>query len=236
MWLLFAKEKEVKPFKATKPLRFDLQFFSDGGEGGEGGDSGNGGEGGSGDVEPFATFKTKDDFNKRLNRAEKKGQKALAEQLGYDSVEAMLTALDKDKDKDKSKDKDKKTDSVDVDALLESKLKEEREKTFKRLVNSEVKVLASELGFADWEDALALADLSQVKEDDKGNIAGVKEALEALAKKKPHLLKQKGNGGVFGVTVPNNGGNGGSQKPLEEIKKMAQNRGTSQTQAYNPWA
>ncbi|KYC94373.1 hypothetical protein B4102_3594 [Heyndrickxia sporothermodurans] len=234
-WLLFAKEKEVKTFKATKPLGFDLQFFSDGGDGGEGGDDS--GEGGTGDDEPFATFKSKDDLNKRLSRAEKKGQKALAEQLGFDSVEDMLAVLKKkEPEPSKGKGKDgKEPGPVDVDALLESKLKEEREKTFKRLVNSEVKVLANELGFADWEDALALADLSEVKEDDKGNIAGVKEALEALAKKKPHLLKQAKNGS-FGANIPNNGGNGGTQKTLEEIKKLAQNRGTTQTQAYNPWA
>jgi hypothetical protein len=238
IWLLFAHEnkKEVKSNKLFLPLK--LQYFSDGGDGGgEGGNGekgGNGGEGGSED-EPFATFKTQEDFNKRLSRAEKKGQKELAKTLGYESVEAMQAALNKDKDKNKdNKDnKDKKDDPVDVDAIVEAKLKEERDKTFKRLVNSEVKLMANELGFADWEDALALADLTQVKEDDKGNIVGVKAALEELGKKKPHLLKQSNNGG-FGATVPNN--QQGQKETLENMKKLAASRGNTQTTAHNPWA
>jgi hypothetical protein len=233
IWLLFAKEQRKKEAKSFMPP-LNLQYFADGGDGGDDGGDGESGSGDDSDDEPFATFKSKDDLNKRLGRAEKKGQKALAQQLGYDSVEAMQEALNKDKKEDKNdKDKDKKEDPVDVDALLESKLKEEREKTFKRLRNSEVKVQAKELGFADWEDALALADLSEVKEDDKGNIVGVKESLDALAKKKPHLLKQQSNGS-FGASVPNTGS--GSSRSKEDIKKMAQSRGSSQNTAYNPWA
>jgi hypothetical protein len=236
IWLLFANDnkKEVKSSKLFLPL--NLQYFSDGGDGG--GDGGNGGSGdeggngGSGD-EPFATFKTQDDFNKRLGRAEKKGQKELAKTLGFDSVEEMQAALNKDKDKNKDTNKDKKDDPIDVDAVVESKLKEERDKTFKRLVNSEVKLNANELGFADWEDALALSDLSQVKEDEKGNIIGVKEALEELGKKKPHLLKQSGNGS-FGANVPNTQQQ--QKEALDSMKKLAASRGNTQTTAHNPWA
>ena len=228
-WLLFAKEKEVK--KTPKLLALNLQFFSEEPPGGSGGDDDP--PAGGGEDEPFATFKSKEDLNKRLGRAEKKGQKELATLLGYDSVEDMLAALNKDKDKD-DKYKDKKGDPIDLDTVVEAKLKEERDKTFKRLVNSEVKVLANEFGFADWEDALVLADLTEVKEDDKGNIVGVKEALEALSKKKPHLLKQKGNGS-FGASIPNGGG-GSNKNNLEDIKKLASTRGVQQTPTNNPWA
>jgi hypothetical protein len=231
IWLLFAndiKKEEKKGFTPFLPL--NLQYFSDEPPATPPADPPP-----SGDDEPFATFKTQDDFNKRLGRAEKKGQKELAKALGFDSVEEMQAALNKDKDKDKNKDinKDKKDDPIDVDAVVESKLKEERDKTFKRLVNSEVKLNANELGFADWEDALALADLSQVKEDDKGNIVGVKEALEDLGKKKPHLLKQSNNSN-FGASVPNNQQR--QKESLENMKKLAVNRGNSQTTAHNPWA
>lgn len=213
--------------------KMNLQFFAEPGDQGNPGDLQNPP---SNEDEPFATFKTKDDLNKRLTRAEKKGQKELATQLGYESVEAMLEALGKKNEPNNNGNQQQNTDTqqVDIDKLLEEKLKEERQKTFKRLVTSEVKVLANELGFADWEDALKLADLSEVKEDDNGNITGVKEALEALAKKKPHLLKQQTNN-TFGAPVPNNTNQGGA-KNLEEIKKMAQSRGVTQTQAYNPWA
>ena len=214
-WLLFAKEKEDKKTPDLLPLK--LQFFAD--------PPTDPPADPPAEDKPFAEFKTQEDLNKRLTRAEKKGQKDLAISLGYYSVEDMLAT--------QNKNKDKKADPIDVDALLEAKLKEERDKTFKRLLNSEVKVLANDLGYADWEDAVALADLSAAKEDDKGNIVGVKEALEALAKKKPHLLKQKGNGS-FGAAIPKNGG-GGTKKSLEDIKKLASTRGAQQTTAHNPW-
>ncbi|MEK3821376.1 scaffolding protein [Cytobacillus sp. FSL W8-0315] len=243
IWLLFAKEKEVRKVEVKKPFLLSvgcLQTFAGdpGGAGGSGADPGGaagaGAEGGTGE-EAFATFKTQEDLNKRLSRAEKKGQKELATSLGFESVEAMQEAL-KTKEPPATKTgqgKEKDPDPVNVDAVVEAKLKEERDKTFKRLVNAEVKVLANELGFADWEDALALAELTEVKEDDKGNIVGVKEALEALSKKKPHLLKQSKNG-QFGAPIPNNQQR--QKESLENIKKMATNRGTQQTAANNPWA
>jgi hypothetical protein len=237
IWLLFANDnkKEERSSKLFLPMK--LQYFSDGGDGGgEGGNGDEGGSGGSGD-EPFATFKTQDDFNKRLGRAEKKGQKELAKSLGFDSVEDMQAAVNKNKNKENNNNNPNDTDPVDVDALVDAKLKEqlktEQDKTFKRLVNSEVKLNANELGFADWEDALALADLSQVKEDDKGNIVGVKEALEELGKKKPHLLKQSGNGS-FGANVPNSQQQ--QKEALDNMKKLAASRGNAQTTSHNPWA
>ncbi|NMH68607.1 scaffolding protein [Bacillus sp. RO3] len=225
---LFSKDNAVTN-SAFVPLKLNLQYFSQ--------DPGDPPADPPADPpsedEPFATFKSKDEFDKRLTRAERKGQKELAKALGYDSVEAMQEALKKpDEPNNKDKDKDKKSDPVDVDKLVEEKLKAEREKTFTRLRNSEVKIQAKELGFADWEDALALADLSEVKEDDKGNIVGVKEALEELAKKKPHLLKAKSNS--FGGSIPNS--QQSTTKSLEDIKKMAQSRNASNNTAYNPWA
>lgn len=239
-WLLFAKEKEVMKVEVKKPFLLSVgslqTFAGEGGEGGEGGQGdGSGGDGSGSGEEAFATFKTQEDFNKRLSRAEKKGQKELAKSLGFESVEAMQDAL-KQKEPPATKagqGKEKDPDPVNVDAVVEAKLKEERDKTFKRLINAEVKVLANELGFADWEDALALADLTEVKEDDKGNIVGVKEALEALSKKKPHLLKQTKQG-QFGASIPNNQQR--QKESLENIKKLATNRGTQQTAANNPWA
>ncbi|MEH7223862.1 scaffolding protein [Bacillus sp. JJ1566] len=242
IWLLFATEKKKEEQKKFIPFqRLNLQFFAgDGGDGGDGGEGGSGAGGaGAGEDEPFATFKTQDDLNKRLGRAEKKGQKELAQKLGFDSVEAMQEALKKSESPaGTGQGQGNGSNQVDVDAVVEAKLKEqlkaEQDKTFKRLVNAEVKVQANELGFADWEDALALADLTQVKEDEKGNIVGVKEALEALKTKKPHLLKQQGSNGGFGASIPNNPPN--QKEQLESIKKLASSRGVQQTQTHNPWA
>jgi hypothetical protein len=236
--LLFAQsfiKKDKRPVLSTyKPMKLDLQFFADGGDGGDGADSGgdDGGDGGSGSDKPFATFNSKDELDKRLGRAERKGQKELAKTLGFDSVEAMQEAISKKDDKKKDNQKDKKDNPVDVDSIVEEKLKAEREKTFLRLRNAEVKIQAKDLDFTDWEDALVLADFTDVKEDDKGNIVGVKEALEELAKKKPHLLKAKSNS--FGGNIPNS--QQSTTKSLEDIKKMAQSRNASNNTAYNPWA
>ncbi|WP_233208625.1 scaffolding protein [Planomicrobium sp. MB-3u-38] len=241
---LFVRNKDNHvDFYPNEPLKLDLQFFADSGDGGDGagaGDGGDGGDGtnggsGSGDGvdskdKPFAEFKTKDDFNKRLSRAEKAGQKALATSLGFDSVEAMQAAIKPPADTNK---KPGDSGEPNIDEIVEEKLKGEREKTFKRLLNSEVKLVANKLEFADYEDALALADLSAVKEDDKGDLVGVEAALQALADKKPHLLKNTG-GNNFGADV-NNQKKRTEKERLEQIKKEAQSRGVSVSAANDPW-
>jgi len=176
----------------------------------------------------------------RLSRAEKAAKTALAKELGFDSIEAMQAALKKPEGGSKGKGEEGTALSMeDVEKrakeLLEAGQKEQNEKTFKRLLAAEVKVLASELGFADWEDAHALADLSKVEEDDKGNLTGVKEALEDLLKKKPHLGKQK-LGGAFGAHVGGTGSGGSDKKArLEHMKKMAQEAGNVTSAANDPW-
>lgn len=216
--------------------RFHQLFAPDGGggEGGAGG-GGTGGEGGTaGEGKTFTQAELDAAVQSRLSRAEKAAQKTLAKDLGYDSVEAMQTAL-KPKDKEKG---DGKLDPTEVDRLVEDKIKarekEQNDKTFKRLLNVEVKVLANELEFADWEDAAALSDLTAVKENDKGELEGVKEALEALAKKKPHLLKAKTTARRFGANVPNSQEH--KKSALENIKKLAQNDSTATAGANDPWA
>ncbi|RKD21138.1 hypothetical protein BEP19_14890 [Ammoniphilus oxalaticus] len=237
---LFTSRKK-RPYVSQMPM--NLQFF--GGDGGGSGDNpggDGGGDGGQGGDTYFATFKTESEFNDKLSAAEKEGQLILAKSLGFESVEDMQVALKEQNAQQKKPQQQKKDDdnSVDVEQLVEEKLKdrmkEQEERTFKRLLTAEVKIQANELGFADWEDALALADLKEVKEDDKGNLLGVKEALETLAKNKPHLIKTKTGNGSFGATVPN----ARKQQPTskEEIIKLAQNRGfgADNQAAHDPWA
>jgi len=223
-------EEVIETKLRTFRLPMDLQRHAEGDEGDKGeGDKGDKGDKGGGKT--FTQEELDSHVQSRLPRAEKAAQKTLAKELGFDSVEAMREALKKPEDK---KPEDKKTEPVDVDKLLEEKLKEQNAKTFKRLITAEVRVLASELGFADWEDALALADMKDVKEDDKGSITGVKEALEELAKKKPHLVKAKPGSGKFGSDVPNSP----EQKKahLEAIKLQAQSRSnTVVAGAHDPW-
>lgn len=217
--------------------RLNLQLFAGDG-GGFGGSGGDGGDGSSAASEngdkTFTQAELDQHVQQRLVRAEKDAQTALAKTLGYESVEAMQVALKKPA----STPEDKKTELVDVDKIvdekLQAKLQEQNEKTYKRLLAAEVKVLANDLGFADWEDAHALADLSQVKEDDKGNLNGVKEALEELLKKKPHLGKQKAASGTFGANIGGGTNNTDKKERLEQMKKLAQNSANS-TATYDPW-
>lgn len=58
-----------------------------------------------------------------------------------------------------------------------------------RLIRAEVRMMASAMGFANPDDAYALAGLADVKIDDAGNVQGVKGALEKLAKEKPYLTR-----------------------------------------------
>lgn len=225
-------------------LRLNLQLFAgdgggSGGSGGDGGDGGNSGGAGGGE-KTFTQAEVDAMMGQRLPRAEKAAQKALAKELGYDSVEAMQAALKKPEVGGKGKDGEGATLSMeDVEKrakeLLDASQKEQKELTFKRLLRAEVKVLASELGFADWEDAAALADLSKVMETDKGELEGVKEALEELLKKKPHLGKQKSGSGAFGANLPAGGGGSDKKDRLEQMKKLAQEAGTATPAANDPW-
>ena len=228
-------------FPLNLPFGF-LQLFAGEGDGGGDGGSGGGGDGGAGGQggdgsgsgtagkgeKMFTQAELDQHVQARLARAET----ALAKRLGFKSVEELEAALKKPAGNDQG------NNQVDVEKIvqqqLEAKLKEEQERTFKRLLTAEVKVVANELGFADWEDALKLADLSKCKENDKGEIEGVKEALEALAKKKPHLLKQKPGGGKFGADVRNSPDE--KKKSLEKIIELAKNRGVATKPENDPWA
>lgn len=223
----------------TSRFKLDLQHFAEGGDGGEEGEGGDDGDGGDeGEGKKFTQAELNAKIKSRVSRAEKSAQLSLAKDLGYDSVEAMQGAL---KLKDKDKNGDGKLDPAEVDRLVEDKIKarekEQNDKTFKRLLTAEVKVLASELGFADWEDASALADLTSVKENDKGELEGVKEALEALAKKKPHLLKAKQGSGRFGADISSSTPED-KKKRHEDIVNLAKSRGAvgGSSTVHNPWA
>ena len=86
------------------------------------------------------------------------------------------------------------------------KAQEAEQKAKARLIAAEVKLLAAEMGLIDADAALALMDKSSVEVDDAGNVKGVKEALEALAKAKPWLKKQASGPVGSGTNPPGAGG------------------------------
>lgn len=221
------------------------QGAGDGGAGqgagqGQGQGAGQGQGQGAGQNQPFATFPDEASFMARMNREGKKQLETMAKELGYETVEAMQDAAKAKKEADnKAKsDLDKEKERANK-AENEKKIALEAANT--RLINAEIKVIASEMSFVDKDDAVALVDRANIQVDDKGNVTGVKEAVEALAKVKPHLI---GQGGGKPGGSPGGAGNGGRQdgggaNPIEDAKKFAEDRNKGQQAAsggYDPWA
>lgn len=221
---------ETPKYRYTLPL--DLQLFA-GGEGGEGGESG------GNEPKTYTEEELKAQIKEARKTAAAEAVKKRFGELADMDLEELKAAVELKKKIDEEKQsKGKDDDKIDpaLEAKLEEKLKEKEkeqsEKMFKRMLTADVKVIATELEFADWEDALALADLSEVEEDDNGNLIGVKEALEELAKNKPHLIKQK-QSGRFGADVKPSQHQ--KNERLEQLKKLAQNRGQTVQIPNDPW-
>lgn len=75
---------------------------------------------------------------------------------------------------------------------VEAKLTAAEQRLNESIVSTALVVEATRMGFHDPEDAVRLADISNVKLTEAGKAEGVAEALQALATKKPHLLKGRG--------------------------------------------
>lgn len=73
---------------------------------------------------------------------------------------------------------------------LEAKLNEAAAELNETKILAAIEREATRLGFADTSDAAVMIDRKAIAIDGK-NVTGVKEALEALAKTKPYLLKQQ---------------------------------------------
>ena len=74
-------------------------------------------------------------------------------------------------------------------AAAEAKMAEAQAQANARIVRAEMKALAIKAGIIDI-DALALADLSGVKLNDKSEVEGAEGAIDALRKSKPYLFAQ----------------------------------------------
>ena len=75
-----------------------------------------------------------------------------------------------------------------ADAETRAQAAEERMRT--AAIRNAVVLAATRANFHDAEDAFRLADLEGVQIGDDGKVSGVEEALKALAKAKPHLVRQ----------------------------------------------
>ena len=141
----------------------------------------------------------------RSQRLEGSIAKSIAEKYGMteDEINKILSA-----------EKKKRDEALPASAQkqLDAAMKAANDK----LIAAEIRVQASELGFVDSDDALALVDRTGIKIDDKGEVTGVAEALKALAEKKPHLIKQDNGPGAWGQR--HGTGAGGETTATDEIR------------------
>lgn len=79
-----------------------------------------------------------------------------------------------------------------ADAEARAQAAEERMRT--ATIRNAVVLAATRANFHDPEDAFRLADLEGVQINEDGRVSGVEEALKALAKAKPHLVRQAATG------------------------------------------
>jgi high-affinity K+ transport system ATPase subunit B len=91
----------------------------------------------------------------------------------------------------------------------EASLKATKDRYRQNAIRNEIKLYAQNAGFVDIADAIALADMSGVDFDEANDkVIGAKEAIDALAKAKPHLLKQPEK-----TLAPNINSSGGGPRP-----------------------
>lgn len=140
----------------------------------------------------------------RADRASKQVIKSMAEQYNLTEDEAT-TLFEKARDAKKAQLPPEKQEEVNKVLQMAND----------RLIAAEVKTASVELKIVDPDAALALMDKSKIKVDDKGNVTGVKEALDALTKSKPYLI-----GKATGAWGDKQGGGAGDQNTArEEAKK-----------------
>ena len=152
-------------------------------------DSGKGSKGGadgdddSDEDEDEEELDPKDKRIRELSRENAKRRKRLRE--AETAKAAALAELKKHEDKDKS-DLEKATSDLEaanakIAALAESNKKSTIERAFLR---------HNKHKWHDPETALKLVDMSDVTVDDEDKVEGMKEAVDALAKEHPYLLKR----------------------------------------------
>ena len=170
---------------------------------------------------------------RRIAQGSKQALEATAKEMGFESVDAMKAAAKAKVDADLAAKSDLEKEKLRADKA-EAEKKTALTTANTRLMSAEIKVFAVQAGFVDPADAVALVDKSGIAVDDAGNITGAKEAVDALAKAKPHLVGKGKSGGSPGS--PGNAGrqdgSGGGQageygkqlaaKRAEEAKKRSE--------------
>ena len=129
-----------------------------------------------------ALMKAVDD---RTSRAEKGVLKSMAEQYGFTEDEAKEIM-----------EKAKADKASQLPENVQKLLDEANAKVRRMQISAEVMKVGADLGLLDADVALQLLPDDSIKINAKGEVTGVKDALEALKKEKPYLFGTKAAGGM----------------------------------------
>lgn len=98
-------------------------------------------------------------------------------------------------------------------------------------INTEVRLQASQSGFADPQDAVKFLDWSEIEYDDNGSPTNVTELIADLVKSKPYLLKPQGKATpTVSATNPSRSART-SDDAAEYVEKLR--KGTLTSSEYN---
>jgi hypothetical protein len=212
--------------RSRLPFRLNLRRFDgEGGEGGDGGGSGagdggsagggegQGGEGGSGagDGGKPAGGEPKTFTQEQIDKIVKDRLERQRQQFaGFDDLKKKAEEWDKLQEEQKSELEKANERAVKAEETASTATQRANATLIRAEIISKAATAAGERkAFVDPADAFAhLRDNGDIKVDDDGNVVGVDEALEALAKSKPHLLADSRPGGSADGGARGGEGNG----------------------------
>lgn len=114
----------------------------------------------------------------------------IGERLKRESAKfADYEELKKFKDEAEAKNKSELEKLTERATKAQAEAERIKSETSERLIKAEAKAAAAKLGFTKPDKAIRLADLSKAAVGEDGEVTGVEEALAALAKDMPELLK-----------------------------------------------
>ena len=173
--------------------------------------------------QPFATFPDESAFMARMKREGKAQVEAMAKELGFETADAMKAAAKEKSEADLAAKSDLEKEKA-AREKAEAAKKTAMDVANTRLVNAEIKVFAVQAGFIDPADAVALVDRAGIHVDEQGAVTGAREAVEAMAKIKPHLVGTEKPGASPGLAGNVGRQDGGGDKAGEFGKKLAEKR------------
>lgn len=205
------------------PFKNSVYFDGDDGGAGAGGTGGAGGEGGTGGEGEKKTF-SQEELNRLFAKEKKDARSAerseILKALGVDDIEKVKQILETQRQADEAKKTEiEKAQEKERQAQAEiERLKSEQEKVIaqanEQLLKAEV--MREVVGFKDANgkpfrpeavnDVFLLLDRTGIEKQENGTFKGVKEAVEKVAKERPHWLVETQTANSWrGTPKPNNG-------------------------------